>query len=100
MQEMIQVLLIEDNPGDKRLIQHMLLDVAPDQAPAPYTLVWHATLAAGLDWVLNHRVDIVLLDLSLPDNHVVCSTLVTCTSTSWLIKRRPFSTTTIVPSSR
>jgi signal transduction histidine kinase len=67
MDERINVLLVEDNPGDKHLIQHMLLNVS-GRTPAPYMLVWHDTLAASLRWVAENPVDVVLLDLSLPDS--------------------------------
>lgn len=68
MQNTINVLLIEDNPGDKRLIQHMLMTDAQGGGSSSYTLVWYDTLAAGLNWVADNPVDVVLLDLSLPDS--------------------------------
>jgi len=63
------VLLVEDNPGDRRLIQQMLLAAEGGGAPPPYTLAWHTTLAAGLQWLAGNPADVVLLDLSLPDSH-------------------------------
>jgi HD-GYP domain-containing protein (c-di-GMP phosphodiesterase class II) len=58
------VLLVEDNPGDARLIAEMLADAAAEMS------VEHAeTLAAAvarLEAVSD--VDVVLLDLSLPDS--------------------------------
>ena len=58
----LDVLLIEDNPGDARLIREMLNDV-----PAARLRLHHADrLAAGLKCL--DGVDVVLLDLSLPDS--------------------------------
>lgn len=61
----IQLLLIEDNPGDARLIREMLLG-----NPNQRVRVQHAsTLRDGLALLTEHAFDIVLLDLSLPDSH-------------------------------
>lgn len=60
--EPINVLLIEDNPGDRRLIQEMLADL-PD-----ITLNSAARLTDGLSILEQAPIDIVLLDLSLPDS--------------------------------
>jgi PAS domain S-box-containing protein len=58
----LNVLLVEDNPGDARLIREMLNDV-----PAARLRLHHADrLAAGLERL--DGVDVVLLDLSLPDS--------------------------------
>ncbi len=61
---LITVLLIEDNAGDTRLIQKML-----DDAPrASFQLRVANRLATGLECVGAGEVDLVLLDLSLPDS--------------------------------
>lgn len=61
----IKVLLVEDNPGDARLIQEMLADAAN----ARFTLVHADRLSAALETLADAEVDVVLLDLSLPDSH-------------------------------
>src|SRR6185369_9416384 len=58
------VLLIEDNPGDARLIREMLAE-DPD---APFDLHFAERLAHGLDFLANKPASVVLLDLSLPDS--------------------------------
>ena len=58
------VLLIEDNPGDARLIREMLAE-EPD---SPFELHFSERLAHGLDFLANEKPDLVLLDLSLPDS--------------------------------
>ncbi len=58
------VLLIEDNPGDARLIREMLAE-EPD---SPFNLHFSERLAHGLDFLANEKPDLVLLDLSLPDS--------------------------------
>ncbi|MBV9543063.1 MAG: hybrid sensor histidine kinase/response regulator, partial [Chloroflexi bacterium] len=61
-QSPVRALLIEDNPGDVRLIREMLRDGAVE-------LVTATRLADGLREVTDHPPDLVLLDLSLPDSH-------------------------------
>jgi diguanylate cyclase (GGDEF)-like protein len=63
MTERLTVLLVEDNPGDARLIEHSL------ESAAAAFLVEHADrVSAALDRLAQGGVDIVLLDLSLPDS--------------------------------
>jgi len=59
------VLLIEDNPGDARLIELMLAE-DPD---TPFRLSCVDRLSRGLDFLSSQKPGIVLLDLSLPDSH-------------------------------
>ncbi len=59
------ILLIEDNPGDARLIKELLLEVNSFD----FELKWALTLSEGLDMLNPEDTDIVLLDLSLPDSH-------------------------------
>lgn len=58
------VLVVEDNPGDARLVEVYLLE---DPA-AGFKVVKAATLADGLAVLDRQPVDVVLLDLSLPDS--------------------------------
>ncbi len=65
----IHVLLVEDNPGDARLIRRMLADASaagPESQPFDVTCV--DTLAGGVRSVHAGKSDVVLLDLSLPDS--------------------------------
>jgi two-component system cell cycle sensor histidine kinase/response regulator CckA len=58
----MRVLLVEDNPGDARLVREMVRDV-PDLS------IHHVDrLAAGLEHLAARKVDVVLLDLGLPDS--------------------------------
>jgi len=59
------VLLIEDNPGDARLIREMLAE----ESAAPFRLTHADRLSRGLELLAQNDVDLVLLDLSLPDSH-------------------------------
>ncbi len=61
---MHNVLLIEDNPGDARLIREMIAE-DPD---APFDLRCAERLAQGLEQLSNGETGLVLLDLSLPDS--------------------------------
>lgn len=60
----IHVLLIEDNPGDRRLLQELLRDVAS----VPMKLDHADCLSQGLQYLAETQVDVVLLDLFLPDS--------------------------------
>ncbi len=63
-QESIRILLIEDNPGDVRLIQENLSEVRDIDFQLEYT----DRLAVGLEYLARGGIDVVLLDLSLPDS--------------------------------
>ena len=58
------ILLIEDNPGDVRLIAELLKDINN----FPFELHSEKRLSAGLDYLAKGITDVVLLDLSLPDS--------------------------------
>jgi PAS domain S-box-containing protein len=60
----IRILLIEDNPGDVRLIQEMLKEGNGDQ----FNLEHCNSLSTGLKILSNKNFDILLLDLGLPDS--------------------------------
>jgi len=57
------VLLVEDNPGDARLIREMLKDGGSEQ----FAVEWSKTLASGLENLSARVFDAVILDLNLPD---------------------------------
>ncbi len=61
---MINVLLIEDNPGDVRIIRELLRETGG----ASVALVCADRLSSGLQQLTEGGVDLVLLDLSLPDS--------------------------------
>lgn len=60
----IRVLLIEDNPGDARLIQEMLAEAREVR----FSMSHSDRLSAGLDRLDEAPYDVVLLDLGLPDS--------------------------------
>jgi PAS domain S-box-containing protein len=59
-----KVLLIEDNPGDARLMREYLAD----SAGASFELEHVSSIAAGLERLAAGGIQLVLLDLSLPDS--------------------------------
>lgn len=59
------ILLVEDNAGDARLLRELLAETGLLHC----TLTHVDRLSAGLDCVRKGGIDIVLLDLSLPDSH-------------------------------
>lgn len=58
------VLLIEDNKGDARLLEEMLFDVGENF----FKLICADSLAAGLKYLKRGGIHLVLLDLGLPDS--------------------------------
>src|SRR5947209_3732630 len=59
------VLLVEDNPGDARLIREMLAE----SGELRFELTGTDRLAPALDLLDGARFGVVLLDLSLPDSN-------------------------------
>src|SRR5580693_861259 len=61
--EGIHVLLVEDNPGDARLFLELVRDTGAGRLKLEHV----TRLSAALDRLSNENFDVVLLDLSLPD---------------------------------
>ena len=59
-----KILLIEDNPGDVRLIKEMLNEMVTFD----YHLISADTLQEGCYQIKKHNVILILLDLNLPDS--------------------------------
>lgn len=60
----VNVLLIEDNPGDTRLMSEWLYSIPHPQ----FEVEVKETLGDGIAYLRNNPIDVVLLDLSLPDS--------------------------------
>jgi two-component sensor histidine kinase len=61
--EIIHILLVEDNPGDARLLREMFAT----ERPGSYEIVHLPRLGLALNHLAKGGVDVVLLDLGLPD---------------------------------
>jgi Flp pilus assembly CpaE family ATPase len=59
------VLVIEDNPGDAELVKAALADTGG----VTFQVFFAEALLPGLDRLARGDIDLVLLDLSLPDSH-------------------------------
>lgn len=59
-----KILLIEDNPADARLIDEMFKEIKAHE----YELIIKKNLQEGFNYLNNNEIDILLLDLSLPDS--------------------------------
>jgi PAS domain S-box-containing protein len=64
MNDALKVLLIEDNPGDARLIRETLLS----EKAGLFHLESVDRLSAGLQKLSAQKIDVILLDLGLPDS--------------------------------
>ena len=64
-QPALQVLLVEDNPGDAELVKASLAE----GTGAAFEVHHAENLVAGLDRLARGDIDLVLLDVSLPDSH-------------------------------
>lgn len=56
--------MIEDSPGDARLIQDML----GEAGESAYSVDWEQTLKNGIERITSEHYDLILLDLGLPDS--------------------------------
>lgn len=63
----LRVLLVEDNPGDARLLQEQLADANRSSAGVRYDATVVDRLEAALQQLEEFAFDVVLLDLTLPD---------------------------------
>ncbi len=59
-----KLLLIEDNPGDARLILEMLDETGGNE----FELEIRDKLAGGLEYIKEEKLDIIVMDLGLPDS--------------------------------
>ena len=68
MENKTRILLIEDNPGDARLIREMLGDTGEEEVG--FELLWADSLQKGFELAgdSGQRLDAILLDLTLPDS--------------------------------
>jgi len=74
LDNLINILLIEDNPGDVRLIEEMLKKIKN----LKFNLVWADTLKKGFNHIDNRNYDVILLDINLPDSFGLNTVFKTC----------------------
>lgn len=63
----VRILLIEDNPGDARLIEMLLVQAGA--LGLTVTMRHAATLGSGVERLREGSYDLILLDLGLPESH-------------------------------
>src|SRR5262249_47300436 len=63
--KVIRVLMVEDNPGDVTLMKVMLSEAGENH----FVTDCASSLSAGLERLAAGNIDVVLLDLTLPDAH-------------------------------
>ena len=63
-QPLVRVLLVEDNPGDARLIQELIVE-----AGARFDIETVGLLSEALELLSTFDYQLVMMDLSLPDSH-------------------------------
>jgi len=59
------LLLIEDNLGDARLIKELIFESGNKQ----FNFYHQTALKPALDFLKDNKIEVILLDLSLPDSH-------------------------------
>ena len=59
------ILLVEDNPGDARLIRELFRDIQG----RTFTIITAESFRKAYECLQANRVDLALVDLSLPDSH-------------------------------
>ena len=70
MGQKLKIMLIEDNPGDARLLQEELVDSQNNESTTTQIdLRWFNLLSTGLAYLSKGGFDAVLLDLNLPDGN-------------------------------
>jgi CheY-like chemotaxis protein len=66
---MLKILLVEDNKNDAALIREMIYeDVIKDAGDVNLELIHKETCGNALKYLAENRVNVILLDLSLPDS--------------------------------
>jgi len=68
MQPSVHVLLVEDNPGDAKLVEHFLDDPSVAAFLDETALTHVESLADASDAVDERQYDVILLDLGLPES--------------------------------
>jgi PAS domain S-box-containing protein len=63
-----EVLLVEDNPNDARLIRRHLTESTSSLLPGSVDFHHAESLEAGVETAEDHAVDLLLLDLGLPES--------------------------------
>jgi CheY-like chemotaxis protein len=66
--EVIRILLVEDNPGDIRLVRETLVEANSGEMAFVFDLAHAEYLKQALALLAQERFDLILLDLSLPDS--------------------------------
>lgn len=60
-----KILLIEDNPGDVLLVEEMLAETENTL----FSMIHTDRLSTGIKCLNEKKIDVILLDISLPDSH-------------------------------
>ena len=64
-EKLIHILLVDDDPGDRRLV---MLALTKSRQPIQFTVQTAQSVAEALEHLKNNSFDLVLLDLGLPDS--------------------------------
>jgi two-component system cell cycle sensor histidine kinase/response regulator CckA len=64
----ISILLVEDNSGDRRLISEMLAEASTDEIGVTFDVQYADRLQAAMEYLSQNIVEVILLDLGLPDS--------------------------------
>jgi CheY-like chemotaxis protein len=66
---LLKILLVEDNKSDAMVIQEMIYETSRDSVDnVQYEIVRKEFLRDAIDYLAGNKVNVILLDLSLPDS--------------------------------
>ncbi|MCP4132720.1 MAG: response regulator [bacterium] len=74
---MLKILLVEDDAGDRRLLQLSLNELSPEME---FAVTSAETMADALEYLREELIHLIFLDLGLPDSQGIDSIITICTS--------------------
>ena len=65
---LVRILLAEDNPGYAKFLKEVFLNANESQLDSIFEVIHKSTLRDAIDYLTNNSIDLVMLDLHLPDS--------------------------------
>ena len=68
---LVRILLAEDNPGYAKFLKEVFLNANESQLDSIFEVIHKSTLRDAIDYLTNNSIDLVMLDLHLPDSREI-----------------------------